>query len=177
MRQHFILTASGQDRPGVLEEFTALLLQYDGNVEASRMAHLGSAFAILMLVSAPSERLDELRAAVAALREGQFLVQTLPTEIDTIQPASRRYPCGITVTGADNLGIMHDIARYLASVDVNVETLNTEIMSAPMSGTPLFALTAVVTVPEEMALDELRSGMERLAAELGVDAAVLDYGA
>jgi len=177
MRQHFILTASGQDRPGVLEEFTELLLEYGGNIEASRMAHLGRAFAFLMLVSAPSEQVAELRAAVAALRKGEFLVQTLPTEVEENQRATRHRPCGITVTGADNLGILRDIARFLASVDVDLETLNTEIMSAPMSKTPLFALTAVVTVPEALGLEELRAGVAKLAAKLNVEAAVLDYGA
>ena len=41
MRRHLVLTASGNDRPGVIEDFTKLLLHFDGNVEASRMSRLG----------------------------------------------------------------------------------------------------------------------------------------
>ena len=41
MRKQMVLTAVGRDRPGIVEEFTKLILHYDGNIEASRMVRLG----------------------------------------------------------------------------------------------------------------------------------------
>ena len=50
-----------------LEQVTGLLLDRGGNVETSRMARLGGEFAILMLVSLPSESLSDLERDLEAL--------------------------------------------------------------------------------------------------------------
>jgi len=41
VRKQLVLTASGRDRVGIIEEMTELLLRYEGNVESSRMVRLG----------------------------------------------------------------------------------------------------------------------------------------
>jgi glycine cleavage system transcriptional repressor len=175
MRKHMILTASGRDRPGVLEEFTDLLLKHDGNVDASRMAHLGDEFAILMLVSVPEDKVEGLQMAAAELRKADYEVHTRLTEVSDAPSDPASYACGITVTGADHMGIIHHFARGLADNGVNVETLNTEVMAAPMSGTPLFTMSAVVTVPREVPVDRLREVLERIGDELGVNTSVLSH--
>ena len=63
MRRQLVLTASGRDRVGIVEEITALILRFEGNIESSRMVRLGGDFAMLMFVSAPEERIEGLRAA------------------------------------------------------------------------------------------------------------------
>src|SRR5690349_484048 len=60
MQRNFVLTLTGPDRIGVVETVTRLLLERGGNVETSRMARLGGEFAILMLVSVPSEQLTSI---------------------------------------------------------------------------------------------------------------------
>jgi len=176
MRTHIIVTASGTDRPGVLEEFTKLLLAHDGNVEASRMAHLGGSFAMLMLVSAPKPKVADLQTALSELAGSDYEVHTRPTEPVEPQAGPGGWACGITVAGADYLGIVHQIASALADKGVNIETLNTEVVAAPMSGTPLFTMSAVVTVPRELTLEGLREIVDRLGHELGVNISVLSHG-
>ena len=172
MRDHFVLTAAGHDSPGLVENVTAVLLEFDGNVEASRMARLGGEFAMLMLVSAPSARMAPLREALADL---EFEVYTRVAEAGQAPLETGFTPCGITVMGADHLGIVHEIAHYLAEHGVNVETMNTEVMAAPMSGSPLFTMTAVVAVPATLTIDELREAMERIAHDVGVEASVMAH--
>ncbi|RME50099.1 MAG: transcriptional regulator, partial [Caldilineae bacterium] len=55
MRKHLVLTVTGKDRPGLVDYVTKILLEFDGNVEASRMARLGGEFAMLMMVSVPED--------------------------------------------------------------------------------------------------------------------------
>jgi glycine cleavage system transcriptional repressor len=177
MREHVILTASGRDRPGVLEEMTKLLLDYDGNVETSRMARLGGEFAMLMLVSTPAGRVDGLRAAVEALHRDDWEVQTRVTQVEGPVATPATYPCGITVAGADHLGIIHQIASYLARHGMNVETMNTAVVTAPMSGVPLFTMSGVVNVPDAVDTDRLRDELDELADDLGVDVSLRIEGA
>ena len=56
MRTSIVLTLTGPDRVGIVEDVTGILLAVDANVDTSRMAHLGGEFAILMLLSMPAER-------------------------------------------------------------------------------------------------------------------------
>ena len=52
---------------------------------------------------------------------------------------------------------------------------NTEVMAAPMSGSPLFTMTAVVAVPDRLSIDELRDAMDRIAHDVGVEASVMAH--
>ena len=60
MQKNFVLTLTGPDRIGIVDEVTGLLLERGGNVETSRMARLGGEFAVLMLVSMPADRYSGL---------------------------------------------------------------------------------------------------------------------
>lgn len=172
MRKQLVLTASGRDRPGILEEFTELLLKHHGNVEASRMARLGGDFAMLMFVSAPEDTVDELRGALGELHFAKYDVQTRLTEMAPSDEDSSGTHCGITVMGADHMGIIHQIAHYLSEQGINVETMSTEVVAAPMSGSPLFTMSAVVRVPPRLSVDDLREALEFIAEEVGVMAKV-----
>ena len=174
MRRQMVLTASGRDRVGIVEEITALILRFEGNIEASRMVRLGGDFAMLMFVTAPEERIEGLRAAVAEVHYSKYDVQTRLSEVDEAEEAAAT-PCAINVRGADHMGILHQIARYLGQQGINVETMTTEIVSAPMSGTPLFTMSAVVRVPPQLAIEDLREAIEFIGEEVGVDTEVFPH--
>jgi glycine cleavage system transcriptional repressor len=73
------------------------------------------------------------------------------------------------------MGIIHQISRYLANQGINVETLTTEVVAAPMSGTPLFTMSAVVRVPPQLGVDDLREALEFIGDEVGVDTKVFPH--
>lgn len=172
MRQQLVLTAVGRDRPGIVEEFTKLILHYDGNIEASRMVRLGGDFAMLIFVSAPQDRVFELRRSIDELHYTKFDVLTRLSEAAD-QPEDPMYQrCTITVLGADHMGIINQVAQYLAEQGINLETVHTEVSAAPMSGTPLFTMSADVKVPPRLAIDDLREALEFIGEEMGVDTKV-----
>ena len=51
MIKNLVLSLIGHDRVGLVERLTKLVVDIKGNIEASRMAHLGGEFAILMFIS------------------------------------------------------------------------------------------------------------------------------
>jgi glycine cleavage system transcriptional repressor len=174
MRRQLVLTASGRDRVGVVEEITALLLRHNGNVEASRMVRLGGDFALLMFISAPAGEVEALRAALDDMHYARFDIHTRLSEPEESTQAAA-VPCGVTVLGADHVGIVHQIARYLADQGINIETMTTEVVAAPMSGTPLFSMAAVVKVPPRLEIDDLREALEYIADEVGVEAKIFPH--
>ena len=174
MRKQLVLTASGRDQVGVVDEMTELLLKWEGNVESSRMVRLGGDFAMLMFVTAPEEKIEGLRSALAEVHYAKYDVHTRLSEVETVEE-SAAMPCAITVLGADHMGIVHQVARYLSEQGINMETMTTEVVAAPMSGTPLFTMSAVVRVPPQLEIADLREALAFIADELGVEAKVFPH--
>ena len=46
-----IVTAIGDDRPGIVSDLSNIITECGGNVEESRMIKLGSEFSVIMLIS------------------------------------------------------------------------------------------------------------------------------
>jgi len=174
VRKQLVLTASGRDRVGIIEEMTELLLRYEGNVESSRMVRLGGDFALLMFVSAPEEKIHDLRNALSEMHYAKYDVHTRLSEVVEPEETSA-VACAITVLGADHMGIIHQVARYLSEQGINLETMTTEITAAPMSGTPLFAMSAVVKVPPQLSIDDLREALDFIGEETGIDTKVFPH--
>ena len=169
MSKHLVVTTTGHDRTGIVEEVTELLLQFDANIEASRMARLGGEFAMIMLVSAPDEKIEALRDAVRRLQEADYQVTTLFTKSGDAKKFTGFIPYEIKVRGADHVGIIHDVTRYLTEQGAHIETLETDVVQAPMTGTPLFTMGAIVFIPPNVSFQELREALEKIGDDLGVD--------
>ena len=172
MQVKAVVTLTGPDRVGIVDEITGLLLDLDANVETSRMAHLGGEFAVLMLVSLPDERLTSLEATLGDLVRRGYKLTITRTEV---QPAAVRTSTSayrIEVTGADHEGIIHDIAHGLSEQGINIESMETSTTPAPVSATPLFSMKAVVAVPQDLAEEHWRATLAEAARQAGVDASV-----
>jgi glycine cleavage system transcriptional repressor len=169
MRTSIVLTLSGSDRTGIVEEVTGLLLGLGGNVESSRMARLGGEFAILTLVTLPAERLAELDRALQHLADQGYKLTTTRTEPSHAEKYRGWLPFRIEVHGADHEGIVHDISLDLARRGINIESAETGTSSAPISGTPLFAMSALVLVPPGLAETEWIAELAEVAHQSNVD--------
>ena len=60
------------------------------------------------------------------------------------------------------------MSAYLAKQGINVEAMETGVVSAPMSATPLFHMEAQLNVPPSLTIDELRENLLLIAEQLGV---------
>ena len=138
------------------------------------MVRLGGDFATLMFITAPDDRIDDLRAALEEVRFAAYDVHTHLSEVTEPEETSA-VPCAITVLGADHMGIIHQITKYLAEQGINLETMTTEVVAAPMSGAPLFTMSAVVRVPPQLGVDDLREALEFIGDECGVDTKVFPH--
>jgi glycine cleavage system transcriptional repressor len=52
---------------------------------------------------------------------------------------------------------------------MNIETLDTRVTKAPITGTPLFSMQAIVQAPPDLTLAQLRQKLAEVGDELGVD--------
>ena len=175
MRRYIVLTLTGTDRIGIVKHVTELLLKYETNVEASRMAHLGGEFAMLLYVSVPEDKQGELTEGVRVLQEEGFQVVTKTTETGKKTTFDGWVPYEVKVSGADHEGIIYNVTNQLAERGINIETMETNLIQAPMSGTPLFTMSAVVIVPPDLSINEIRHNLENVGDDLNMNVELLPY--
>lgn len=172
MRTDVVFTLTGPDRVGIVEQVTKALLSVDGNVGSSRMARLGGEFAILMLVSLPEGGAAKLDAAFADMIEAGYKITTSETRPEPTEYRAGGVAYRVEVSGADHEGIIHDIAAGLSEAGINIESMETRIVSAPVSGTPLFTMTALVLVPRSLEESVWIGALDEAAARANVDVEV-----
>ncbi len=171
MRANIVLTLTGTDRIGMVEFVTGILLPHGGNVENSRMARLGGEFAMLMLVSFPAENQEALQRDLESLVTQGYKVTVSLTRTVSGGIYPGWLPFQIEVRGADHEGIIHEVARYLSERGIHIEFMETGVTWAPISGAPLFTMTAQVAVPPTVGIgweDALHNLGELLMVEIRV---------
>jgi glycine cleavage system regulatory protein len=166
MRISVVLTVIGDDKPGIVEQLAERVLATGANWEESRMARLAGKFAGLLRVSVEADQADALATELRALEAGglRVIVERSGPGEDPVRHAIR-----LELLGNDRPGIVRDISRVLAQHQVNIEDLETDVRSAPMSGDALFHAQASLRVPQGLSTDRLREVLEALAGELMVD--------
>jgi glycine cleavage system transcriptional repressor len=169
MQKNIVLTFSGHDRIGIVEAVTEVVARHSGNVESSRMARLGGEFAMLMLVSLPEQEFAGLDQGFQALRGEGYQIGLLPTESKQTEKFAGWLPYEIEVLGADHEGIIHEIAQHLSQQGINIESMDTSTVSAPMSGTPLFTMQALILVPPKLAFHKWSDALDEIGNRLNVN--------
>jgi glycine cleavage system regulatory protein len=134
------------------------------------MAQLGGQFAGILRVEIEPSASTALTTELLRLSTANLQVIAVPTKVSTQTPLLR--PLRLQLVGQDRPGIIREISQILAQFRVNVEELNSECQSAPMSGETLFVASARLGVPNDLDLSVLRSALERIASDLMVDVTI-----
>lgn len=163
MQERLVLTILGPDRPGLVEQLAALVTAHEGNWLESRMCRLGGEFAGILRCQVPDRRRPAFERALADLEKAGLSVVT---KIDPGETPTPGRSAVLEIVGQDRPGIIRHVSGALAAHGVNVEELQSECVSAPMSGELLFQARIRVWLPEGCDLERLRADLERLAADL-----------
>ncbi len=161
-----VLTLIADDRPGLVEALAAAVARCGGNWIESRMARLAGQFAGLVRVELPEASRAALEQALESVTGRGVRLQTADGGVTSSEPARL---VALELTGADHPGILAGVTRVLALHHVNIEELETECVSAPMSGDRLFRARARLGLPAGLDEATLHADLERIASDLMVD--------
>ena len=170
MASYVVLTAIGQDRPGLVDEISAFLSGSTINIEDSRMAVLGGEFAVILLASGEAGFAERLGGELGRIEKATGLAikirPTLAPHERKIQPS---LPHRFTATSMDHPGIVHEITRVFHRHLINIESMDTHVSHAPVSGTPIFNMKCVINIPVGEKLSSVRRDLEKLGDRLDID--------
>ncbi len=124
-----LLSISGHDRAGIVRDVSEALLDVNANIEDSSMTALRGRFVMMLMVSLPEgSKLSELKAVLANLEQRTGLsVYSQPVADDEMHHTPPEPDHVVTVSGADKPGIVHDVTRCLADLDVSIVDLSTRL--------------------------------------------------
>jgi glycine cleavage system transcriptional repressor len=172
VKRWFILSAIGQDRPGLVAELAQLVYDSDANLEDSRMTILGSDFAVILLASSVATGSgDRLLLGAKRLERDHgltILVRALDGQPRGPVPAAGHAAWTLRAAGADKAGIVASLCRVLAEHAVNIADLATRSRPGE-GGSPHYEMTMTVEIPERLDLELLRKALASEADRLVID--------
>jgi glycine cleavage system transcriptional repressor len=166
---HAILTAVGEDHPGLVDEVTRYVTARGGNLEDSRMVNLHGQFAMMMLVAGSDEAMGRLQDGLGALRLESRVHAELRLADGGAAEQEPALPYRLTTWAMDHPGLMQSIAHLLGELGVNIESADSSLHPAPYTNAPLFEMELVVSVPASTPVAALRESLSRLCDEMNVD--------
>jgi len=170
MANRWIVTALGQDRPGIVAGVTKVLYGLRCNLEDSAMTRLAGEFAIMLIFSTPASLREEpLRKAFGPMATRLKLAVHLKplSRQETRSPRLRGRQYLISVYGADKPGIVFRIAELLARGGVNIIDVHTHRSRG--NGPSLYAMLLEIEVPGQRPVAALEQRLKRTARRLGVE--------
>ena len=171
MNKSLVISALGNDKPGIVNELSKTILDQGGNISDSRMTVLGGEFAMMLLVAGSQESINNI---ISKLEEtGDKLNLTLiAKETHPQESNQKRLPYLINVVSIDNPGIVHNISDFLSSRNLNIEEIETKTYPAAHTGTTMFSLDMVISVPANSSVKTLRDEFITFCDDLNLDASL-----
>lgn len=166
----YLITFSGQDRPGLVDALSDVIARHGGNWERSRMMHLSGRFIGLLEVHVDAARAEDLKLGLQGL-EG--LEMTIAHGQSDPPPAQA---FDLEVLGADHPGIVSEIFSVVARAGLNVESLRTRTEAAPDSGTPMFRAQALLGSSGPVDLTALEQALGAIATDIQVTVSLAPHG-
>ncbi|MSR76965.1 MAG: hypothetical protein EXS63_01890 [Candidatus Omnitrophica bacterium] len=167
------LNVAGEDRPGIIASVTRILFNHGGNLEDASMTLLDGKFAMMMVFTLSTAKLDAFKKAAGLFEKSENLscfLKEFPAS-----PSSKHHQCKasqeanylISVIGPDQTGIVYKLSRILASQGLNITDLNCKVLEA--SSGNLYSLMLETFLPSKAIAAVLEKKLKTLALLLQIE--------
>lgn len=153
--KHGVLTTAGRDREGLVAKYTDLLRQAGANLFTGHGQQLGRMFVFDTLFSVADDQWSRLASGVT-----EQLAEASPVLVEAAAPVAYRNPAALhyslTYIEEDSIGIVSTLAETLSRHGASIVSLESETLSAPTTGVPVFRVQMQLDVPNSAAVRKLR---------------------
>ena len=163
--EKIIINAFGNDKPGLVFKISKIVLSLNGNIENSKMMQLESDFTIMMLVQISNENIKKLKNKLNEIKELNISYSHTNKKQNNINYIN--YSFSISV--ADNEGIIYLYTELFKKKNINIESMETEINHAPISGFPIFNLKSILNIPDDLDISIIKKELKNIAQENNIE--------
>ncbi|GMR07665.1 MAG: glycine cleavage system protein R [Gammaproteobacteria bacterium] len=171
MKNYLVISALGKDRPGIVHDLSTLIYEHGCNVVDSRMTVLGGEFAIILMISGNWNEVAKIEDFLPEIAR-QLDLTIISRRTEPRDNRSNLMPYSVEVISIDHPGIVNNISDFFSSREINIEELNTGSYSAAHTGTTMFTVNLVVSVPSKVLIGELREQFMDFCDSLNLDAVI-----
>ena len=165
-----IIYINGKDRIGLISDITKEISSLNGNIETSKMIKLNQDFNMLMLISINNQKIDALNQNLSLYTDLNISIKkTLNKKID---PNSKYI---FILIGADTEGIVQQCTQLFSDLSINTINLETQLINAPITGTPLFYIKAIISIPKNISLEIVKNKINDLESKSNVKIKFEEY--
>ena len=167
MQVPLIITILGPDQPGLVSSLSKIVEVHNANWSESRMAHLAGKFAGILQVSVADINKEALTTDLKKLQ-----TEALKISIETSDSTSKSQTTktlNVEILCQDRVGIINDVTEVLATLNVNIEELDSTVKEASMSGGMLFCAELKLGLPENVDADTVEDTLEEMSDQFMID--------
>jgi glycine cleavage system regulatory protein len=169
MNRYAILSAFAVDQVGLIAKITEVLATSQCNIEDSKISRLGQALGMMLLLKLPDGlNPDDLLHRFAALKNDLSLQITIEEiqphcviETPPIKPLAH-----LTCHGADRIGLVHTVTKFLADQSINIIDMQTNTLRLAQ---PEYIMELTLEIPTFVDLPKLSQQLKELSGKLGAD--------
>lgn len=172
MSEYLVITALGNDRPGVVNDLSETILDTGCSIDDSRMMVLGGEFAIILMLSGNSDAIEKLNNEKEELevKTGLKIISKLTQPRAT---AANALLYEVDVVSMDEPGIVHHVTEFFSRQKINIQSLTTDSYAAAHTGTPMFSMKMTIEVPAGLSISELKQEFADLCDKYNFDGSML----
>ena len=159
-----ILNANAKDRPGIVSEISGLIFSLNGNIAESKMLRLENIFSVIMAIEIPEKNKDKLDKKIKLIKNLNYTIQAL----DSFDENNDLHKYLFTLECLDSEGIINHFTNYFNNQKINIDEMNTTTICAPTTGSLLFNLDSIISVPEKMNMKKLELKLSSLSEKFNV---------
>ncbi len=163
--EKIIISAFGPDKPGLVYKISKIVLSLNGNIENSKMMQLESDFTIMMLIQINIENIKKLKNKLDEIEDLNISFSQTNRKKNKLKYIN--YSFSISVS--DNEGIIYLYTDLFKNNNINIESMETEINHAPISGFPIFNLKSILNIPNDLDIKIIKKELKDIAQENNIE--------
>jgi glycine cleavage system transcriptional repressor len=172
MSDYIIISALGDDRPGLISELTGKIAKCGCSIEDTRMTVMAGQFAILIDARGNKDRLEKLNSCLPEFGK-KLNLEMIWRHRQSKKMPQRVIPCTVKILSIDDIGLVHNVTQFFAKKKINIENLETSTYLAPQTASTLFSAKMIVSSPIDLPINDLRDELIEFCDSLNIDASII----
>ncbi|WP_115718229.1 glycine cleavage system transcriptional repressor [Gallaecimonas mangrovi] len=162
MSQFLVVTAVGEDRPGIVNELVKTASQCNCNIVDSRMAILGNEFSLILLVSGDWNAVARLESQLPVMARDHNLLTMMKR---TGQHQAKQYAHRLELVAIthDRPGVISQLTQFMAEQQVDISSLSTSTVGEQLH------MTVRINLPDGAKLADFESSLAPLCQNAELD--------
>ena len=169
MKKYFVISGVGKDRPGLIHRISQGIASSGGNIEIQRSARMAGEFALIALASIEADDVDvePVIDELSGLTNDTFQINVREA-VEWSEAPSDSLKVKLTANGEDRVGLVETVTLFLLQMDINILSMDVDVLPGAMTGVSVFEMEAEVNIPSDVDIDRFYKTLSDLEQDLSI---------